>query len=106
MQVHSHSHLRHRVLQPHLLAARPHHDHALLQGLPGGQATHDQHEAEAVQPPRHVLLLRHPEHLQHRSVTTLPLLLTERRIFFPETRREGGRSFGEFVREEILMCRF
>ena len=66
MQVHSEPHLRHRVLQPHLLAASLDHDHSLLQSLPGGQASHAEHAPEAVQRTRHVPHLGHPQHLQHR----------------------------------------
>ena len=65
VQVHSESHLRHRLLQPHLLVASLDHDHPLLQSLPGGQATHGEHETEAVQCARHVPHISHPQHLQY-----------------------------------------
>ena len=47
--VHRELHLRHRVLQPHLLAARPDHDHPLLQNISRGQAPPQQYAGQAVQ---------------------------------------------------------
>ena len=63
--VHRELHLRHRVLQPHLLAARPYHDHPLLQNIFRGQKTFEKYARPTVQSSGGLLHLRPAQHVQH-----------------------------------------